>query len=105
MLIDPEVQKFVREEVQRSVEQATASLRIELEALDEWANGLFEAMEELLQALGRAQPAVLAELEPKWRAAAAAYALAPDDAQRLEARKMLYGMLHSSGAFPRLRLV
>ncbi len=80
-------------------------LKKECSRVDDWANGVFLALNELLMALAHEQPEVVRRLEPQWKKAYDDYNRADQNrhvgqsARLLEARKMLYGHLKSSGAF------
>lgn len=83
-----------------------ALLGKKISASDDWSNGVFCALVDVLHVLSRELPSVVRELEPQWQKAAERYNTLPDDseeAQRLEARKILFGMLTSDGTFDRVR--
>lgn len=94
----------VSEQIRREVAAATAELRQKLDQQDEWMNGLFLALEDLMQALLRANPEMVEPAIADWQKAAEHYELAsqglyPDESpERLEPRKMLYRMLNATGA-------
>ncbi|EPO8089460.1 hypothetical protein [Pseudomonas aeruginosa] len=100
MATDPQLS----EQIRREVAAAVAPLERKLEEQDEWMNGLFLALEDLLQALLRENPALVQSAIVDWQTAADRYELAsqglyPDETvQRLEPRKMLYRMLRATGA-------
>lgn len=80
-------------------------LKKECDHVDDWANGIFLALFDLLMVLRHENPEVLKKLEPRWKKDYDEYLRAVENkhigqkARRLEARKMLYGMLDSFGAF------
>ncbi|EHQ1843451.1 hypothetical protein JYZ08_004646 [Salmonella enterica subsp. enterica serovar Saintpaul] len=80
-------------------------LKKECDHIDDWSNGIFLALFDLLMVLSRENPEVLKQLEPRWKKNYDEYMRAEannhigQNARRLEARKMLYGMLNSFGAF------
>lgn len=100
MATDP----LLADEIRRAVAAEVAALERRLDDQDEWMNGLFLAIEDLMQALLREQPALVASAIRDWQAASDRYELArqglyADESQkRLEPRKMLYQLLHATGA-------
>lgn len=92
--------------LKREVEQ----LRKKVEQTDEWATGVFEVLMDLLPPLLREHPEIAAQLEPRWQEAAERFArMAPapttpgrmrPTADRLEAKKMLYGVLRLLEIWP-----
>lgn len=89
--------------------QEIAELRAEIDRVDEWANGLFLALVEVLPLLLKQHPEVVERLEPMWRRAADRYtARQANPAQHvdeegpiglLEPRKMLYRQLDTLGVW------
>lgn len=85
-------------------------LRAEIDRVDEWANGLFQALEDVLRPLLKANPALVQEIEPLWCRAAQQYEqlqqgllLYTDEQptlERLEGRKILYRTLQRLHVFP-----
>ncbi len=81
-----------------------------MDEVDDWANGVFLALQDLVYVLAREYPNVVPPLTDKWRQDAARYAeleqgAAPDPDQPneqalLEARKMLYRMGVVTKVFP-----
>jgi len=110
MSITPETSAWVRELLQQEIEKAVAPLRQELDQVDDWANGVFAALLDVVLALLKSQPELANDLAPLWRFASERYdhlEQSPpqaDDIQEtqhlLEARKMLYRQLAALGAWP-----
>ena len=112
MAINPETTEWVRALLQQEIERAVAPLRQELDELDDWANGVFAALADVLPLLLRKNPEIAVVLEPMWRGAAErwehlqqpqAQAQADDFHETehlLEARKMLYRQLAVLKAWP-----
>ena len=81
-----------------------------MDEVDDWANGVFLALQDLVYVLAREYPKVVPPLTDTWRQDAARYAeleqgAAPDPGQPneqalLEARKMLYRMGVVTKVFP-----
>ncbi|PAU86310.1 hypothetical protein CK507_15820 [Pseudomonas sp. WN033] len=93
--------------------QELADLRVKLDQADEWANGLYMALDDLVQILLKQNPALAIPLADRWRPVADCYAQLergevpvdsdgePKDVgpmQRLEARKILFRTLTAAGA-------
>ena len=110
MAINPETTEWVRALLQQEIERAVAPLRQELDELDDWANGVFAALEDVLIPLLKAQPDIARKVQPLWLLAAQRYEQLEksqgqaDDfhetAALLEARKMLYRQLAVLKAWP-----
>lgn len=85
-------------------------LRARIEEVDNWANGVFAVLQDVLLPLLKAQPELARHLEPRWRSAAEDYerlragGSLPEEAdmplEQLEPAKMLYRQLTHSGAWP-----
>ena len=56
MAINPETTEWVRALLQQEIERAVAPLRQELDELDDWANGVFAALADVLPLLLRKNP-------------------------------------------------
>lgn len=103
MAINPETSAWVRALLSEEIERAVAPLRQELDQLDDWANGVFAALEDVLIPLLKAQPDIARKVQPLWELAAQRYEQLEqsqgqaDDfhetAELLQARKMLYRRL------------
>lgn len=112
MAINPETTEWVRALLQQEIGKAVAPLRQEIDQLDDWANGVFAALADLLPPLLRKHPDIAADLEPLWRYASERWQhLQQPQAQGqavdfhetehlLEARKMLYRQLAGLKAWP-----
>ena len=108
--LPPKEVAWLREQMRQEVEQRIAPLRRELDGLDDWANGVFAALLDLLLPLLRTHPELGATLEALWRSAAEQYAELERNPTRradlqttpelLEARKMLYWVLGQLGHWP-----
>lgn len=108
--LQPEKAAWLREQVRQEVEQRMAPLRRELDGLDDWANGVFAALLDLLLPLLKTHPELAQTLEAVWSRAAQQYALLQRQPGRaaklqtspelLEARKMLYWVLAQLGQWP-----
>lgn len=91
--------------------QEVAQLRAELERVDNWATGVFQVLQEVLEYQLGEQPGLAAWLEPMWREASQRFdevdgntgqPAGPDETvERLEARKMLYRMFSAAGLWSR----
>ncbi|MBK9442565.1 MAG: hypothetical protein IPN53_15210 [Comamonadaceae bacterium] len=53
--------------VQQEVEKAVAPLRQQIDVLDDWSNGVFAALADLMPLLLKSQPDIAASLAPLWR--------------------------------------
>lgn len=82
--------------------RATEPLRKEIDKVDEWANGLFTVLVQVLPGLLKANHPLAHQLEPQWRRASERFEHlsaggSPIDSdetlERLEAPKMLYRLL------------
>jgi hypothetical protein len=108
--LQPKQVAWLREQVRQEVEQRVAPLRRELDGLDDWANGVFAALLDLLLPLLKSHPELAGTLEALWSRAAEQYAELERSPQRraelqttpelLEARKMLYWVLGQLGQWP-----
>jgi len=95
--------------VQQEIEKAVAPLRQQIDELDDWSNGVFAVLADLLPLLLKAQPDIAAALAPLWRDAAVHYDRLDTAGQAedfhetqalLEARKILYRRLDLLKAWP-----
>lgn len=90
------------------IRDETEPLRAELERVDDWANGIFVALQEALIPLLMTHPELAEHLAPVWRAAEerydrSAHGQAEDidePLERLDPRKMLYRQLAQLGVWP-----
>lgn len=109
MAINPETSAWVRELLQQEIERAVAPLRQEIDQVDDWANGVFAALEDVLLPLLKERPDLARKVQPLWRLAAQRHeqlGRSPgqaDDfhetAHLLEARKMLYWRFATAGVW------
>ncbi|WP_432719874.1 hypothetical protein R0381_003623 [Jeongeupia wiesaeckerbachi] len=92
-----------------ALELQVEQLRAEIDRVDDWANGLFVVLCDLLPPLLKAQPEIAASLAPRWKDVAARFDAAAaqtgqaDDyepLEQLEARKKLYRIAEQLGAWP-----
>lgn len=112
MAINPETTEWVRALLRQEIDKAVAPLHQRIEAQDDWANGVFAALEDVLIPLLKAQPDIARTVAPLWRLASERFELLQrqdgqaDDfhetAGLLEARKMLYRQLENFGVWPAL---
>lgn len=86
--------------------RTAATIRTDIDKVDDWCDGMFVALRDVLQQLLTYCPGLADDLAPSWRAVAELYdqvnALglrAADDQpiEFLQARKMLYRMLVAQG--------
>lgn len=110
MAINPETTEWVRALLQQEIDRAVTPLRRELDELDDWANGVFAALQDVLIPLLKAQPDLARTLQPLWQLAAQRHERLEQEtgqaegfhetAALLEARKMLYRQLALLGLWP-----
>ncbi|QPF74216.1 hypothetical protein G8A07_15685 [Roseateles sp. DAIF2] len=108
--LSPKNVAWLREQVRQEVEHRMAPLRRELDGMDDWANGVFAALLDLLLPLLKTHPELGRTLEALWGRAAEQYAELERSPERraelqttpelLEARKMLYWVLAQLGHGP-----
>lgn len=110
MSLDPETTEWVRALLEQEIAKAVVPLRQEIDQLDDWANGVFVALQNVLPPLLRKHPDIALQLEPLWRAASEQYDRLEGIAQAddfhetqslLEPRKMLYRQLANLKAWPK----
>ena len=98
--LDPETAAWMQAQMAISTARAVAPLRAELDKLDDWANGIFVALTDLIPFLLLKHPALARQLQPQWRSAAERFdalqtecnscSAEGESLELLEARKMLY---------------
>lgn len=97
--LSPEIAAWIQAQITLSNASNAATLRAEINKVDDWANGVFLALKDVLSFLMKTNPALAREVEPRWREAAQDFDLidlqgkpAKEDEplELLEARKMLY---------------
>lgn len=98
---------WLREQVRQEVEHRIAPLRRELDGLDDWTNGVFAALLDLLLPVLEAHPELAPTLEALGKQAARQLAALERDAGRsaatpdqLEARRMVSWLLSQLGRWP-----
>ncbi len=100
--ITPEVAAWIRVQTNLAAANAAASVRADLDRHEEWTNGLFVVLINVLPFLLRQHPDLAQQLESQWRGAAERFEqfdvteernAEGETAELLEARKMLYRML------------
>lgn len=90
--------------------EEAAQLRAEIDRVDDWANGVFLALFDLLPPLLREHPQIAATIAPMWKKAAQNWDTLQTGTMQgesfdepegvLEARKLLYRMLAQHQVFP-----
>lgn len=104
--LSPEVAAWMRVQMSIAAARAVEPLKEEISKVDEWANGLFVALRDVLPVLLLESPALTREIEPQWRKAAEEFdrveqhghqANDEESLELLEARKMLYRLLSVCG--------
>lgn len=109
MALNPETTEWVRALLQQEIGKAVAPLRQEIDQVDDWANGVFAALNDLLPPLLKKHPDIAHDLEPLWRYASEQYDTLDSTGQAddfhetqglLEARKMLYRHIALLHAWP-----
>lgn len=93
--------------------QEIAQLRAEVNRVDDWANGIFSVLLEVLPPLLRKNPDIAEKLVDSWRGAAERFDVIappaepqvdlsqPESLEFLESRKILYRTLDLLGAWPK----
>lgn len=112
--LSPETLAWIQSQIAiastRAAAAGHATLPEEIDRVDDWANGIFALLADLVPLLLREQPEVAAALKPRWAKAARRYAALQGSGQRrtkdgepleqLEARKMLYRTMLTMKAWP-----
>ncbi|WP_422097452.1 hypothetical protein [Variovorax sp.] len=111
--LTPEATAWMQAQIAIHTARAVAPLREELDKLDDWANGLFVVLADVLPQLLRAHPSAAAAIAPRWERAAESFDAVLASGQRktnegeslelLEARKMLYRVFAVVGLWPKAR--
>lgn len=108
--LSPEVAAWMRVQMSIAAARAVEPLKDEISKVDEWANGLFVALRDVLPVLLLDSPALTREIEPQWRKAAEEFdrieqhgqqANGDESLELLEARKMLYRLFAVCGLWMR----
>ena len=104
--ITPEAAAWMHTQIALSNARTAATLRREIDKVDDWANGIFAALRDVLQHQLRESPALASALAKDWGPAARAFDRievrglppAPDEPlEFLEARKMYFRLFGSVG--------
>ena len=104
--LSPETAAWIQTEIAISNMRTAAMLRAEINKVDDWANGLFLALKDMLIPLLKDHPAMACDIGPQWRKAAEEFERIeqgnppkdPDETlESLEARKMLYRIFELLG--------
>lgn len=102
---------WIQAQIAISNARTVATLRAEIDKVDDWANGLFVALNDVLQPLLRELPALAQQLAPAWHRTAERFdalqagGAVPDgendeSLEVLEARKMFYRICASLDLWP-----
>ena len=104
--MSPEVSAWIQAQITLSNASNAATLRAEINKVDDWANGVFMALKDALLPLLKDHPATACDIAPQWRKAAEQFEQIeqgsppadPDETlELLEARKMLYRIFEVLG--------
>lgn len=107
--LSPETVAWLHAQMAINNARTAAVLREEINRVDDWANGIFAALRDVLLHQLKANPSLAAALAPGWRQAAEDFdrinlhglPAAPDEPlEFLEARKMLYRLYVRLGIAP-----
>lgn len=107
--LSPETAAWMRVQMTLAAARAVEPLKAEINKVDDWANGLYVVLLDVLPGLLKANPALARELAPKWLAAAESFDLIdkhgqppePDEPlEFLEGRKMLYRLFAALKLWP-----
>lgn len=106
--LSPEVAAWMRLQMTLAAARAVEPLRAEINRVDDWANGIFAVLQDVLPVLLLQAPELARQVAPRWRQAAEAFdrvnlegkAAKPDEPlEFLEARKMLYRIFALMGVW------
>lgn len=109
MNLSPEAKEWIHALLNQEIDKAVAPLHQQIDQIDDWANGVFAALDDLMPVLLKTHPDIANYLEPLWRKASEQYDTADSQGQAaefhetqplLEARKMLYRKLSLLKAWP-----
>ena len=107
--MSPETAAWMRVQMSIAAARAVEPLKAEINRVDDWANGLFVVLNNVLPFLLREHPALAREIAPQWRNAAECFdridvqglpAQADEPLEFLEARKMLFRMFALAKLWP-----
>lgn len=106
-MLDPDTPEFW---ALAEVKANLAALNEKVERLDDWANGVYAALQDLTVYLLRDDPTLAAQLMPLWKASAEQFAALENEqgqaedlnetAELHEARKMLFRLLELYRIWP-----
>ncbi|MES2947520.1 MAG: hypothetical protein V4858_03165 [Pseudomonadota bacterium] len=106
--LSPEAAAWMRVQMTIAAARAVEPLQAEINRVDDWANGLFAALRDVLPVLLRKNPELARQIAPQWRKAAEDFdrihlqgkPAKPDEPlEFLEARKMLYRIFGLMGVW------
>lgn len=106
--LSPEVSAWIQAQIALSNASNAATLRAEINKVDDWANGVFVALKDVLLPLLKDHPATARDVGPQWRKAAEQFEridqgyppAEPDETlELLEARKMIYRIFELLGVW------
>lgn len=109
--LSPETAAWIQAQIAISKARTVATLHAEIDKVDDWTNGVFVALNDVLQPLLRELPALGQQLAPAWRRTAERFdalqtgGAVPDrendeSLEVLEARKMLFRICASLDLWP-----
>ncbi len=110
--LSPEVATWMRLQMSIAASRAVEPLKAEIDAVDDWANGLFVVISQVLPYLMMQNPEMGRALQANWSEAAQMYERidqgledATDDEPlgMLEARKILYRTFDVSGVWAKVQ--
>lgn len=110
--LSPETSAWLQAQMVINNAKTAAILRAEINKVDEWANGIFAALRDVLSHQLRKSPELANDLAAQWSEAAEnfdrihVHGMAPRDGESLEcleARKMLYRLFSVVGTMPKSR--
>lgn len=106
--LSPETAAWMRMQMTIAAARAVEPLKAEINQVDDWANGVFVVLRDVLPYLLRTFPELARNVAPQWSAAALDFdqidvhghpAKADEPLEFLEARKMLYRTLALLGVW------
>ena len=110
--LSPETASWLQAQMVIHNARTAAVLREEINKVDDWANGIFAALRDVLELQMRDSPAIAKELAQNWSEVALDYdriikqgqpAKADEPLELLEARKMLYRFFQVLGVMPSIQ--
>lgn len=106
--LSPEMSSWIQAQIAMSNASNAATLRAEINKVDDWANGVFVALKDVLLPLLTDHPLTAYDIGPQWRKAAEQFerieqghppADTDETLEFLEARKMLYRVFELLGVW------